>query len=285
MNQDGLENFFGCLRSCCQNRSSLIAIHFRSAYATTFVNNLASAHSIKSNCEPDFSKPLLTDMQELFLNDKCKESEEINDKEKENDCDLTSNLNCSKNDGYEYDYDPISVNIQISAKEIDSINSIRDQALANASNVVCDKLLQVTKCQKCRETLETTAFHDSQNTANFPSTLFIKNFTNVVNAINIILPSICEQKLLKKKLLKYIDDDIDVEQMGCSKHYMEVELKFKDYCSVYGILTFCKNINDLLSGKNQNLARDCNIIEESAHKFYQKKKHIGKHSEVSKVQN
>lgn len=192
MNQDGLENFFGCLRSCCQNASSLIATHFRSAYATTFVNNLVSPHSIKSNCEPDLSKPVLSDMHELFLNDKnCKENEHNdNEKEKQDDRNVNSNLNCSKEDGYEYDYDPIAVNIKFSDNEI---NSIYVETLSYASNIVCSKVLQATKCRKCRKTIEKT---DIQNTVNCPSDLFIKNFTNVFNATNVILPEICEQKFI-----------------------------------------------------------------------------------------
>lgn len=282
MNQDGLENFFGCLRSCCQNSSSLIAIHFRSAYVTTFVNNLASAHSIKSNCEQDLSQPLLTDMHEFFLNDKrCKKDTDENDD--------NFNLKFSKNDGYEYDYDPISINIKFSDMEV---NSIYDETLSNAASIVCDKVLKATICRKCRETLETTTSQgqeiksDHQNTINHPSDLFIKNYIHLANAIDIILPEICEQKFLKKKLREYIDDDnIDIDRMGCSKHHEEVEVKFKECCLIYLIISFCKKINDHLSGKNLILARNANIIETSAHKFFQKKKHIGKYSEIFKIQN
>ncbi|KAJ6645827.1 hypothetical protein Bhyg_01036 [Pseudolycoriella hygida] len=78
LNQHALENFFGSLRSC-QNSSSLIAMHFRAAYGTTFLKNLSSAHLIKSNCEADKSKPVITNLRNFILN------YSVVDKDNEND--------------------------------------------------------------------------------------------------------------------------------------------------------------------------------------------------------
>lgn len=288
MNQDGLENFFGCLRAC-QNSSSLVPMHFRSAYATLFVSNQASSHSIKSNCEPDMSKPLLTEMHDVFLSDgkrcecqtnendtrKCCESVECEGEKRRDsvDSDFICNTNGFKNDGYEYDYDPISVGMKFSQKEVTSVNSISD-----AANTVCSKLLKVTKCPNCKDTIETRS--KDKHTINHPSDLFKINFQTVLSAINNILPQICEEKFVKKKLLKYIDEDVNIEVMGCYQHHEEVMLKFMEYSSTWGILTFCKDVNYLLSGKNLQLPKNYNFIEENAFKFRETNKRIGKHSDV-----
>lgn len=284
MNQDALENFFGCVRSC--QSSSLIATHFRSGYATVFVNNLTSAHSIKSNCAPDLAKPLLTEMDDFFLNDrngKVCESErndgEVNGCDREKCLDGNSNLvfnSNGENDCYEYDFDPISVEIRFSVEDVDSKYTFTD-----ASNLVCDKLLKSTKCDNCRATIEIQNEND-QHSIKLSSDLFTESFIRVCNAIKIILPQICEQKLLKIKVLKYLDDHVNIDEIGCSEHHEALTQKFKEYSTTWGILSFCKNVNDLLSGKNLTLSKNCNIIEENAFKFNEKKKKVGKHSDLFK---
>lgn len=278
MNQDGLENYFGCLRSYCHS-SSIIPMHFRSAYSTSFINNLSSSHSIKSNCEPDLSKPLLNEMNEFFLSDNNENNDTVEAKS------VDSNLNCIKNDGYEYDYDPITIDVEFCGKKINCLDN--NSVLSDSCNTVCNKILQVTDCHKCRKSLETPIYQDktSQNTINQPSDLFKKNFLNIINDVNIILPQICEQKLLQKKLLKYINDDKNIDKIGCSRHNAYIDLKIKEFTIVSGIQSFCKNINDFLSGKNLKLTNASNFIEEKAFKFNQKKKQVGKHSDIFKIQN
>lgn len=192
MNQDGLENFFGCLREC--QSTKLVEMHFRSAYATSFINNLASAHSIKSNCEADSAKPLLSEMQDFFFSESERVENECGQEENMDDCVFDCKLNKIgfKNDGYEYDYDPISVNVKFSEKD-------EIVKFTNASHSVCDKLFKVIKCLACRETLKTKTI---PNDICKPTDLFKQNFAEVNNLINIILPQICEQKFVKKKHTK-----------------------------------------------------------------------------------
>lgn len=280
MNQDGLENFFGRMRSCC-NSSSLIATHFRATYATVFVNNLKSSHSIKSNCEEDLSTPLLTEVQELFLND----DDDAN--ERENECGLNDeNGDDMEIDGYVYDYDPIITDLKYSEQEM----KLDDDAIPNVSSSVCNKMFEVIKCEKCRKTLETSydlndskINSDSDITLKHPSVLFVDNVKSVFSFIKFVLPRICEEKRLKEKLIKYLDN-VKIIEMGCPKHHAGVEFIFKERSSMYAILLFCKNVNHFLCGKNVTLPPDCNEIEEKAHTFYNKKQNIGKHSDIFKFQ-
>lgn len=71
--------------------------------------------------------------------------------------------------------------------------------------------------------------------------------------------------------------------MGCLEHQDIVEHKFKEYSSIWGISSFCKNVNNFLSGKNLTFSDCSNFIEENAFNFYKKMKHIGKHSDVLKM--
>lgn len=263
MNQDALENFFGCLRSC-QNSKSLIATHFRAAYGTTFIKNLSSAHSIKSNCELDTSKPLLTDLNKFFLNYNNDASESDSDTDDdEKDADI---------------FDPLYI---FSDKDI---SYIEHEAISNVSSSVCDKMLKLTKCVKCRKTLETSPNSNEQNGSDdikVPSEIFKINFKKLLCCINDVLPNICTEKCLRRQLLEQLEN-IEIHKIGCLKHHEVMESNFKKQTALYGIVTFTKNINDLLSGKNQTLPPNPNFVEDLAYDFYQKKKHIGKQSDIFK---
>lgn len=66
MNQDGLENFFGSVRSSCQVKNQPMAYQFRSAFTNLIVNNLTGKHSIRSNCQDDKGFALLQDVFDIY---------------------------------------------------------------------------------------------------------------------------------------------------------------------------------------------------------------------------
>ena len=70
--------------------------------------------------------------------------------------------------------------------------------------------------------------------------------------------------------------------MKCVNHHEIVQLKFKEQTAFYGIVTFTKNINDLLSGKNKTLPPNFNYLEELAFIYKTTKKEIGKYSDIFK---
>lgn len=159
--------------------------------------------------------------------------------------------------------------------------------MTNDSSLICDKILKTTKCVSCRKTLESPSNindHDStdeHDTPKRPSDIFNINFKRIVFGLNDVLPEICAEKCLKRKLLEELHK-IEIHKMGCPKHHLEVAAKLKHETAFYGIVTFIKSINDLLCGKNQTLRPGFNYVEELAHIFYQKKKRIGKHSDIFK---
>lgn len=233
MNQDGLENFFGCVRSRCQNSSSLIATHFRAAYATTFVTNFSSVHSMKSNCEPDISTPLLTKAHHFYL--------KYNDVAQRNNSNSDDSLDNSMDDDNDV-FDPLH---NFTDNEF---NVITNEAISNVSSSVCDKMLKIIKCKNCRETLETSVINDNVNfdeldTPKHPSDTFKINFRKLICGVNDVLPDICAQKCLRKKLLEQLSK-IEIQNIGCSEHHEEVAKNLKEQTAFYGIVTFTKNINN-----------------------------------------
>lgn len=82
--QDGLENFFGEIKSNCQVSKTPIPIHFRSAQIITqILNNLTCTNSMKSNCEKDNSTALLNNFHKFVLSDteklSCDENTDLSD--------------------------------------------------------------------------------------------------------------------------------------------------------------------------------------------------------------
>lgn len=298
MNQDGLENFFGCVRSCCHNSSSLIATHFRAAFTTVFVNNLSSTHSIKSNCEPDWSTPLLTDIHYLLLKKNNDESNTTNidltDTEDIHDI-ILKNTNVESNtpnivkdnsitpdsnivDEFENEtYDSIIFQPEFSEQELNFIN---EEAISNLSTLVCNKLLKATMCDECRSTLETSSnlIHE-ENDIKYPSNLFVQNFKKIFCNIDESLQYICAEKCLKKKVVESLEN-VKLEEMGCPEHFVEMKLKFKEFSTIFGIISFCKRVNNLLSGKNKVYSDNFNLMEQLAFTCYKKKKGIGKYSDI-----
>lgn len=81
---------------------------------------------------------------------------------------------------------------------------------------------------------------------------------------------------MRKRLVELIRLEV-IEIMGCSEHQQKVEETFKEQTVVFGIFNFCKNVNDLLSGKTKHIAPNCNFVEQMAFDFKLKNKDIGKY--------
>lgn len=63
--QDGLENFFGCIKSCNQSNKTT-ANEYRTGYATMLINNMTGTNSMRTNCQPDDSTAILTNIHEFI---------------------------------------------------------------------------------------------------------------------------------------------------------------------------------------------------------------------------
>lgn len=247
MNQDGLENFFGGIKSNCQVSKTPIPIHFRSGYITSILNNLTSSNSLKSNCEKDASTSLLNDFQTFILNHKklvTSDDKDISDKN-ENFCG-------------EYDFsETIVFEPEVSEEEL---NFVENEEMTFISSLICDRLLQGTRCKECTNNIQTfskeSAHHIIETSSiaiSYPSETFISNLKKLMCAINYLLPEMCTKTPLKKSLVDDIKNII-LDKMGCEEHNELLKVEFINLTAHYAITTFCKNINDLLSGKTKILS-------------------------------
>ncbi|KAL1492871.1 hypothetical protein ABEB36_011048 [Hypothenemus hampei] len=66
LNQDCIENFFGCIRNNLGRNRNLSADHFLRSFKTLLINNLTSPRSAGFNCENGQSDGLLTNLKEFF---------------------------------------------------------------------------------------------------------------------------------------------------------------------------------------------------------------------------
>lgn len=83
LNQDALENFFGCMRSHSCRFVKLNCYQTDGVFKTFSINNLVSSYAVGSNCLPDYGKGLFA-LKSLIC--ACEtEIEEINEGSVEND--------------------------------------------------------------------------------------------------------------------------------------------------------------------------------------------------------
>ncbi len=263
MNQDGLENFFGNVRSNCNVKNQPMAFQFRSAFTNLVVNNLTAKHSISSNCQDDKGFALLQDVFDIYDEDLFEESEEI----------------------FEDDEDIIELDLG-GGEEVSNI--LADESLMFESSNVCRQVLASNKCIDCENTLEAycplgehgilkqceVSSNPENHLFSYPTALFTSQFKLLFKKVQTILPFICHEKLLSQKLVSYLGSDV-LEGLGCSIHCSDIAQKIKKIAVNENINILRKDINKILRKK---------IIEpvEGQHAIYSKafktqKKGVGKH--------
>lgn len=255
---DGLENFFGCVKSVNQIACTMTPRQYRSGYTTIILNNLTTPKSTSTNCEQDESFALLTDVHELIVQRMASAS-----------ADETHELDAPLQDVIMFDP-------QFTKTEL---NFFEQESLSRNSTLICSKVAARSFCETCRSTLLR-----SDNDYDSPTSIFISFFQKVFRVAVQIVPSFAEEKFLKKILVpevkKVLTGEDDGKGIGCVEHNTEIIDRIVECTVVYAITVFCKSVNDLLYGKLRELPSDPNPIEELAHEFWKKKKRIGKHSDI-----
>lgn len=268
LNQDGLENLFGCVMSCSQVVASPISTQFRSGYTTSLINNLTSSNSIYTNCENDASVPLLQNIHELIAQYEKSASNDngVDSGNRGNMCDIDG-LNPEG-----IDIDPLFT--------VPDMNFLDSKGMVYESSHICRKLVQKVDCQDCLCTILTVQEDDSLSFKS-PSDTFIQIFKSLQNVINDIIPRLCAEKSLKKKILSLLET-LRIEKIGCSEHADVIMLNLKELCIHFGIVLFCQNINNILSGKIKSIPPHANNIQVLALDFKKTRKNIGKYSDIFK---
>lgn len=284
MNQDGLENFFGSVRSVCHTSSSTIPSLFRPGYTNLILSNLVSKHSIASNCEEDDNTSLLTDVYELY--DDTTTSEDNEPKKRSADDD--TNISEDKEPKNRSADDEPEIDLEVNIDELPKLTVIDDNALILESGTACKTVTSSTKCELCKFTLEAYCPLDTHLiiTANdsaipqltYPTLLFMSRFKLLFQTVVTILPFICHEKNLLKKLISSLNN-IDLEGIGCKEHKLEIAFKMKKTACKDGIMNFMKEINGILSRKIIEPLPNQSVIHEKAFDIVKKKKGIGKNGQ------
>lgn len=248
INQDGLENLFGLIRSVSHIAVAPTTRQFKTAYSTIIVTGLTKRHSLKSNCEPDFDSGLLQNVHKFFA------ANQIFPDELDEHC-----QNQDRNSLEEINNDDEQLTE-------DTMNSLQDETLAHVANVVYTKFMKGVKCLKCNTDLQTGLSHSS--------TTLISRVKTIITKVEKVIPKMCFEKNLKSKLLDIINLD---GALGCPTHHTQISLRFNSITLDYIISIFTKHVNEVLSEKILVPTNDFDMIQKNALVYRQKRKGIGKY--------
>lgn len=289
--QDGLENFFGCVKSCNQANKPTPR-EYRTSYATMVINNITGTNSLHSNCEQDQSVSVLDNIHDFVLG--CnKDPSTVT-------CNTDSIIAFDPIDQYPSDqeqtlisdidelvvFEPLvndtivveskAVSHMVKADDLvvfdpevgnETNNYFETGALSRVAGSIYRKLMKSTQCKDCKLALD------------IMETIFVENCTKIFRRLNKAIPHICFETSLKKKLLTNIES-IATDTIGCPDHGLEMTLKLKELCTYEAITYFCYDINRYLSGKINILPINHNHIQEQAIIHKRKTKRIGKYSDI-----
>lgn len=266
MNQDGLENFFGGVRSVCHNPTAPVPSQFRPGYTTLILNDLTSKHSIAGNCEEDDNTSLLENVRELY------DMGELSENDESNEC----------------DQDEPAIDLQVTIDELAELKFIENEALVFESSKICMSISKSAQCEVCKGTLEArcplkehgiiTAHDTNIPLLTYPSLLFMGRFKLIFKSVETILPFICHEKNLLRKLISSLDN-IDLRGIGCEEHRSVIALKLKQGTAKLCLTNFIKEINCILSKKIIEPKSNETVIEKKAFEILRKKKGVGKNGQ------
>lgn len=275
MNQDGLENFFGSVRSVCYNPNAVIPPQFRSGYTTIILNNLTSKHSLAGNCEEDDDTSLLKNVYDLYDVDEVSaidESKEIHATE------------ASKQSNTDDD----AVQLEIGIDQLSELKFVENDALALDSSSACKLVAASTNCQLCICTLEAycplsahrivTSLDSNIPVRTYPTLLFMTRFKLIYKAVETILPFISHERNLLKKLVSSLGN-IDCNGLGCNEHKSEIAYELKKSAAKVCLANYIRQLNCILRKENIDPTSNRSEMHQKAFDMVKKKKGIGKYGQ------
>lgn len=256
LNQDPVENFFGCIRSQAGRNINPSSSSFASSFKTLLVNNMASCHSPGMNCEDDENEGLLQNLRNFLSADvpgpRTPHSVEVA-------CYIKGEENFNFNS---------NKNVSIIGHELNSY----------LSGFIVKKLLKKISCSDCIEDLVNV--NDSNQGT--PSVLhpdartnacskFKRLFSRSCQIINYFLPKICSRKnlsnILKIKLDSYV---LDKFEWSCARHKTDFRKHFLNLLLKFYIHSWVKNINKILKGQDNRNIHD-EVKKKARAKYIQNK--------------
>ncbi|KRT84953.1 hypothetical protein AMK59_277 [Oryctes borbonicus] len=225
INQDPLENLFGCIRAHGFRDVNPTCSNFVYLFKTSVLNNAMNAHSKFANCEEDGSTGLLDSF-------KCI-------------------LEChDENYGHTAHF---SGNIHVSPLKD---NSVSEATKAYVAGYVARQLLNVVRnCDTCKKELiadEQTDLHAviqarsySPQALCYPSTYFSKLFGNLIHIIADTLPQIGHLKHVSVIMKTFIFENLK-STFSCTSHQLFEHMV--NFTITFMCRVWAKNVNNILKG-------------------------------------
>lgn len=282
--QDGLENFFGCVKSCNQNNKTT-ASQYRTGYTTMVINNITGTNSLRSNCQPDGNTAILSNIHEFIsISQDTNNSSLIQPK-------LLGHADVSSLKAVPSETDSFDLMIQFDPEDEEYVSSLTDiqptEKVNNNSDAlptsvelsqsevvsydatwVTQKLLRTTSCKECKNNFDLM----DRNATLMSVEILLEN-------LNSTIANICFQESIKAKLLTSVQS-FKIHVIGCADHVDLTERKLKVLAVDRIVLSFCNNINKILSGKIVSLPDKPNPIQKLAFQHRIRKRGIGKYSDL-----
>lgn len=249
INQDPLENFFGCVRSHGYRNINPDCYNFMTSFKTLLINNFASTKSISRNCQEDNCQGLLKNLTS-FLN-----TEHVN----------TDNFISS-----------LPFNLQ---NQIPVFNPIQDMTVGFVAGYICSKILKsINQCSTCTQILKSTdknnnlinirQYHNVKKQLCHPSSIFSTTLGRILSLFSTSITSICSDQNLRQKLILLCEINIDFGIFKCKEHNLKNIII--DKVVILYLFTWCKNINRILHGIDRHNMHFENEIKRKAFIYYNK---------------
>ncbi len=251
------------------------------------INNITGTNSLHTNCERDASTSILGDINEFILD--CNKEASNYTMHVDEVIEFDPNFQYGPDQEYLDDmiiYDPdldeemISTgNSDVLSNENDlvlfdpqfedeTLNYFQDKGLSRTSSLIRQKMIKSTRCDECK-----TVWLES---------LFIENCKQILCELKEMVPNICIEHPLKKKLLASIQST-PLGPLGCADHDLEMTQKLKEMCVETAVSYFVDDVNRFLKGKVKVLPINHNYIQKLAFDQFdqkRKKKKVGKYSDI-----
>lgn len=264
LNQDPLENFFGCIRSHGIRNVNPTCASFVASFKTLVVNNFFSSHSVGSNCEEDESDGAL-DLLKQFVGSNAKTA-------------ITSDVVELGNNSY--------------IEAIALINTNANSIVCNTHSYIAGSIIRTIfkkqgACSQCKKDLiatESSKEHMlTEVRAYSPKALIRANtqFTKLFSAFEQIcrfyLPKICTTSYIQQQLrlkLRTVPT-----AFTCKKH--DLQSVFIEEFLRFFIKMYITNINNILKGMDLRRDRINDDLKKLAYTNYVKNK--GRHNKIAKI--
>ena len=243
LNQDPLENFFGCIRLQRGRNVNPTCQSFVASFKTLLVNNFMSPHSPGSNCEEDETEGSISTLRE-FLED---------------------------TGTHHYSHQPPQ-NFEESEDENEEpprtppLEFLEIQTQAYVAGYVAKRILKRTKCDNCRVQLITNDNLPAHELIKYrtyahaellkPGTTYINLFNACASIAHFYIPQFCLkykinkfQEKLSYKISKFVRNPFHCDQHDLFKTFKAIFLTFY-------IHAWTGNVNKILKGEDERVIND-----------------------------